>query len=275
VSLFSEDLGVQSDVRIKYLVTNELKRVHESYLSKRKDSLLIQNMNLIMMTITTKTMASPTAQNWLIGVVNSDVAAARDRFNSQLPRLKDLLIERAILDVYASFEVLVADLLRVLFYGFPAFLVESDQNPSIGNAYFGDIFRNDSILNARFSIIDRKVKSLMQAENIVEAIKKAERRFGISMALSDEQLQKIRVLSGERNVIVHNDGVINEIFVESMQRHRVAHDWIVGDKIHYDVVGLNAYESLLDAAVSSIIDQVTKGISQVQQYHGNKISLQQ
>ena len=91
---------------------------------------------------------------------------------------------------------------------------------------------NYNINDVRDFIISQKVKKIIQSNNIIDTIKKIERIFSINFEITKESIDNLFVSSLNRNLLTHNNGIVNEIYLEQLIHKGInSGDLTKGDKI--------------------------------------------
>lgn len=183
-------------------------------------------------------------------------------------RVEAALLRRAALDVFEAFELFLGDLLSVLFFAFPKFLTTTPENVVLPTAHYDDLYGPSSLLQARLLLARRKVAQLVQAENVVDLLKKSEARFGVSASrLAQEDRTALLELSARRNLWIHNAGVVNDIYLRLLRRYGVSTTLSSGSEAVIDQTYVNNARALTMRAAEALAQDFFDHTPQIQQYH--------
>lgn len=178
------------------------------------------------------------------------------------------LLRKAAVDLYETFELFLGDVLSVLFYAFPKFLTTAPENLVLPATHYDDLYGPASLLEARLAIARRKVAQLLQSENVVDLIKKAEQRFGVEIkSLSDEDRKALLEFSARRNLWVHSAGTVNEIYVRLLRRYGMSSPYATGAQATIDEAYVQATRDRTMRAATNMSQALFDLAPQIQQYH--------
>lgn len=129
---------------------------------------------------------------------------------------------------YQIFEEYIFQVLTALFTVYPVFLKNESEQFDVS---FENIFITSDILETQNLIIEKKVKGIIQANNIIKTIRKIEKIFGLDFEISTGELQELFKASLIRNVLTHNNGVINRIYLQELKNQQMITNFKVGDSV--------------------------------------------
>ncbi len=114
--------------------------------------------------------------------------------------------EKALVDIYSSFEQFLSDCLFNLYFYFPKFLGDIVEVSTV------DLFIDGNIELCKKNKVESKVKSEIQSKNIRDILSYIGKEFRMKSLQFDvsivDELLEIGLI---RNLIVHNNGVVNVI----------------------------------------------------------------
>lgn len=174
--------------------------------------------------------------------------------------------EKIIIDYYHAFEEYLYDIIYALYCAFPRFLKDDKELVLIS---YESVFRNNNILYCREIIIERKTKDLIQANNIIELIKKIKNIFGIVIELDKELLNQVYKYSKYRNILIHNNGIANTILLNDLKRYGIATNLERGQTVLDDINSSDCNDCLFNMA-SNINNTISSRLEQIKIYHSKK-----
>lgn len=143
---------------------------------------------------------------------------------------KNVLEEKIFTDGFRIFEEFLANIFTSIFKVFPNLLIEKDKNTI--DVPFEFIFINPDIERSQNIIIENKVKTYLQGDNISKIIERFETTFYLKMNISKDQKTETQRISLVRNVITHNNAIINEIYLRAIQTFEIRNDpYTLGDSV--------------------------------------------
>jgi len=127
-----------------------------------------------------------------------------------------IVAEKNLVDTYSAFEKFLFDCFYALYLHFPKFLGETVSiNPL-------DLFFEGNIELCKKNILESQVKSFIQSKNIRDIIYEFEKKFAIKVQkegiVSEENMNLLHEISLIRNIVVHNNSIVNRIYIEQIKR---------------------------------------------------------
>ena len=131
---------------------------------------------------------------------------------------ENIVAEKNLVDTYSAFEKFLFDCLCGLYEYHPKFLGDSVQ---INTA---DFFVSNDISLCKRNIIELKVKGFIQQDNIKNIIARFNKKpFNIkSFNISKNDLNLLYEISLIRNLIIHNNSIVNRTYKESIKNNRAS-----------------------------------------------------
>lgn len=123
----------------------------------------------------------------------------------------DLINEKIIIDTYSSFERFLADCYSIIYGFFPKY-IGSEANVGVIDLFF------EEIDVCQRNVIEAKVKSIVQSNNISDNIKDLNKKFKIKMEINSDDVNHMHEISLIRNLIIHNNSRVNRIHINQMKR---------------------------------------------------------
>lgn len=139
--------------------------------------------------------------------VRAGLEQLRPLLSRKQPEQGLLLRRGALTTLISVFEGLVSDLVQSYYLKYPAALPSEDQVLT-----FSDLEDLGSIEDARQHLVHRKTDSILREalEKQLEFFRKA---LKIDLSLLDEDFPRLVEVSQRRNLIVHNNGVVNRHYL--------------------------------------------------------------
>ncbi|RED42766.1 hypothetical protein DFQ10_108173 [Winogradskyella eximia] len=178
-----------------------------------------------------------------------------------------VLFSRSYINSYQIFEEFCYQNLLSLYLKLPTFLKKEEINVT-----FKDLFMQDDINVIRQNIIEKKIKSIIQGSNIYAIIKKFKTIFGIDINIEKKLIDKLFIISLKRNLLVHNKGIVNSIYLNEIERFNLKSKLILGDYILKDINSfsdLNETNNLIDNIIDSISETMLSDIPRLIKYNDN------
>lgn len=192
---------------------------------------------------------------------------AKNQLNSKNKSFEIILFERNYLNIYNTLEEFFFKIYSILYNHFPKYMFK-DEIP----INLTDLFEKENIDLLRKDIISKKVKAIIQGSNTYALFKKLETIFGIKLNIDKESLDKIFLISQKRNILVHNQGVVNNIFLKEINKHNITTKLKLNDyvlKNNLDHKELNRTWIFISELLDSISDIVLNNVSRIKKHHEN------
>jgi hypothetical protein len=265
--LYDKDINSIEEKDLPLLVQAAIQEMLNAFLSRTKANLLFEQVHLLMNNVAVRVFKDEKPISLAEELFQGDYAKFRDRFNEHREDHERVLYEKIFVDNYQSFEIFLSDLFKALYYSFPRFLTPDVINQDIGNIVYSDVFKSDSILRLRAAIIERKVKGIFQANNIAAALTRLEKTFDIELKIPKKDVEALLEIAFDRNILVHNNGVVNDIYVSGLNRLRITPKYKVEERIVIDDARVTDSQTLLQDKAVSISDIVIDKVSQITKYY--------
>lgn len=156
---------------------------------------------------------------------------------------------------FQIFEEFLSELIYFSLDTFPGYLNSIDKKNDLP---YDHIFGNDSsIENIKDYIITAKVKSIVQSNNIIDILTKIERIFSMKFEISDLILDALFVSSMNRNIMTHNNGVVNDIYLGQLKYRGIKTTLSKGDAI-FNQLNISADQNnqeIIVQIISNIFDK--------------------
>jgi hypothetical protein len=268
--IYDVDINTVSEKELLTLIEGALLKAQAAFLNRTQANLLFEQVHLLMANVSVRIFKLESPMPLVEDVFGEDYSEFRDTFNEHRENHHKVLYERLFIDNYQSFEVFLSDLFKALFYAFPRFLTPDVSNQEIGNIMYGDVFKADSILRLRAALIERKVKSVFQANNVAAAIVKLERTFNIDFKIPKNDVESLLEIAFDRNILVHNNGVVNDIYVSGLNKLRILPKYKIGEKVIVESKRVTESSKFLRHISSEMVEVIVDKIHQISKHYTNK-----
>lgn len=145
-------------------------------------------------------------------------------------KYEEFLSEKTYLDSYLAFEEFLMNCLIAAYSAFPKFLVENKDRSEI-KIQFDTLFQNNDVEICRSDVVEHKVKDLIQHCEIYELFCKIGNIFSIDLSLNKDEKRKLYEISRNRNIIIHNNGRVNSIYINELKKYKIKSKYEVGEII--------------------------------------------
>ena len=268
MNLFETDVYAVSADELLKRTEEELKRLVLAFVGHLLDEAKIETDIRTMQVIAYVALHEKAPSDALVFALKDlgGFKEAHERFDKDHRKVHRLLNRKAILDCVDAFESFVAGLNEILLFAFPRFLI-TPPDTAVAGTQFEDLFEAESLLAARRSVVRRRVKTLIQADNLLEVIEKSQRRFGVDLKISKTSRLALLELLAARNVLVHNAGVVNEIYMALMKRNEISTTYRVGDRVTLENTYVDDARALTKQVAGAIFDAIKGSLTQIARYH--------
>jgi len=219
-------------------------------------------------------------------IASAMIRMGEDQFNSSCPgfdfnstkkdfindteKYFNILNAKVYIDDYSNFESLISEIMSIIYWFFPKFLVNSEKFNSIINVPYEEIFINNNIELARKTIIELKIKDIIQGSNIKEIINKFKTLFGVKIDIDEDKIKRLITISNNRNILVHNKGYINKIYVNILKINNINPEFDIDNELVIDYTKYQNDSKLLEEIGECIFSHIAENIKQIQHYYTNK-----
>jgi len=176
-----------------------------------------------------------------------------------------IIFERLYINNYFYFEEFISKCFSTLYINFPKFLIVDEINID-----YEDLFEQDDINFIRNRFIDKKVKSIMQSSNIYSIFKKFDSIFALKIKIDKDILNNLFIISQNRNIIVHNKGLVNSIYLMELRKYSIISDKEEGDYIlsSLDInTVLKSQFEFIDQIIEKVMSTLIGDYKRIVEYH--------
>lgn len=180
----------------------------------------------------------------------------------------DILLEKQYIDSYQNLEYFIFDTLYSIYYNFPQFLKDKDSKI---NTNIEKIFQdNFDIEITRRNILEEKIQSKMRV-NIIELINFIEKKFQLKI-ISLINKKALFIISQNRNIIIHNNGIINNQYIQNLNKEQIKSNYKLGQKIQINNKIQEDADCVIRETIKVIEKQIELNFEKIIK-HGNALSL--
>jgi hypothetical protein len=169
--------------------------------------------------------------------------------NSQ--NMYSLMSENFLIELISIFEKYLQGLLGALLVRMPELALSKEKKINAS-----DLLNFNHIDDLRNSLIDEKVRQMMykSIQNIVGFLS---RGFRVKLDFDDTIFQTIYYWKEVRNLLIHNRGVVNEGFLESVKKMGVDKEFSIGHRIKYSIYDVVDFAVELRTVANEIYTKIT------------------
>lgn len=270
MSIYKDNVEVLTDEDRINKVKDEIKNIIENFLNYLINTQEFELNQLLMILLSTIVLDQQEPIDGLPKFISDDFDIYKEKFfDAKEDLLPDLRL-RLTVDKYQGFEQFIHNIISLLYYAFPKFLIKDEDTGRIGTYYHNDIYGITSIFELRKSLTHRKAKEILQAKNILDVLSQIEKTFGIDLNLDTNDKNGLIKMSLLRNNIVHNQSVVNDTFIFMMSKHNLDHDYDIGERIEISKGESKTQFENLKEISKKISIQIFEHIEHIMQYHNAK-----
>ncbi|TAE72525.1 MAG: hypothetical protein EAZ85_09530 [Bacteroidetes bacterium] len=194
------------------------------------------------------------AENNDLLMLSNKYKGVNQQLKSRNKTYEQLHNEKVFVDIYSAFEKFLYDHLHTLYSLFPKICFVEDRL----SVRFMDIFLSDSLENSQEYIIQETIKGIIQSNTIDKAIGTILDKIQIAKnkqdILSNDNRKLLLKFSKIRNLIIHNESLMNKIVLEELKKLDIQHNFIEYQSVSED---LDDYISQIQVLFESISKKIT------------------
>ncbi|MBE0391875.1 hypothetical protein HNQ02_002737 [Flavobacterium sp. 7E] len=134
---------------------------------------------------------------------------------------------------------------------------------------YSNIFENESIDFVKNAIIEKRIKELMQSNNVTNIIKKFKTIFCIDINIDKNEIDFLKIFALKRNLLTHNNGKVNSIYLNELEKLNIK----TGLKLNENIFSDSNDSDKVLADIMSISQKIRETIlqfeKQVTKHHQN------
>lgn len=162
-----------------------------------------------------------------------------------------LVSESLLIELIAIFEDFIQNTLKHLLHKKPELALSKDKQINAS-----DLLNFKNIDELKEKLINEKIHKMMyrRLKSIVDFI---ERGYGTKFDLGDDLFTQLYEFKEKRNLIIHNRGIVNEIFLSSLQKFGSKNDYSIGNKIRIETQEMITLGKILKSIANEIYSKLT------------------
>jgi|GEM_PF-5375488 len=181
--------------------------------------------------------------------------SVKEFFVSLSPKSKiniySLVTENLLLELISIFEDFIQNVLRLLLNQRPELALSKDKQISASS-----LLDYEHLEQLKEKLIDDKIHKTMyrKMKSIIAFI---ESGFQVNFELDNEIITKLYEYKEKRNLLVHNRGIVNDLFLTSLLKVGSKGDYTLGDRIKIDTEGVIELGMILKLIANEMFVKVT------------------
>ena len=148
--------------------------------------------------------------------------------------IEELIGKKVYVSIYQSFEYYLWEIFFEIFYNYPKFLyykAEKDEDKNVHLNYIDLFDQKAKLKELKKTIISKKLKTILDS-NIKRSFENIEKKLSIKIGITDDEFDRILQASRKRNVIVHNNNIVDKLYFELISKTNLGKKKIkIGDKL--------------------------------------------
>jgi len=146
-----------------------------------------------------------------------DLSLEYENFHKELSEsgrsYENIVEEKNLVDAYSAFEKFLSDCFYSIYLFFPKYLGDKTITVSIH-----DLFIDSDIELCKKNIIESKVKSFIQANDIKKIVGEFKKTYKVDVSISQDDIDILYEISLIRNLIIHNNSIVNRVYIEQVKK---------------------------------------------------------
>jgi hypothetical protein len=270
-NIFSENpSGLKEDLLASYLRLEALRSLSRFH-NRTLETLKFEKRSSIRSAVTFCVFSSfSSSPDFVIPSIKRKYSAYNS--HTQKHRQSDGIILNRILflDNHQAFESFVSSCLTALFFLFPRFVAEGQESVPTAVAAISDLIESKSLTELKKLVAERKARGMVQSLSLMDLIQRFSKRFGFEFSLSVDELNSLARCVAARNILIHNDGLINDAYRNLMKKYHLSIEQRIGDRFIVSDRYLRESRKALDEMANRISKALDENATQIAAYHANK-----
>lgn len=154
---------------------------------------------------------------------------------------ENIVKEKNLVDTYSAFEKFLFDCFCAIYTSFPKHLGDQISVNTL------DLFMSENVELCKKNFIESKVQQLIQSNNIIGILGEFKKKFSIDISVSEDEKNILYEISLVRNLIIHNDGIVNSIYEQQIKKS-------LQDKVKYEFNQGDTVLNKLEDVAQDIVD---------------------
>ncbi len=215
-------------------------------------------------------LINTSASNNLL-LLSNEYARVNQELKGRSKTYEQLHNEKVLVDIYSAFEKLLYDHLHTLHSLFPKICFGEDRL----HVRFTDIFLSESLESSQEYIIEETIKGIVQSNTIDKTIeiildKVQIKKKDQNILTADDRKELLR-FSKVRNLIIHNESLMNKIVLEEMKKLGIMHTYTENQSVSEDLDNdISQMQELFEKISKKITDTLLDKSLQIVTHDKNK-----
>jgi hypothetical protein len=207
-------------------------------------------------------------------LLSNEYERVNQELKSRNKTYEQLHNEKVLVDIYSAFEKLLYDHLHTLYSMFPKICFEENRL----SVRFTDIFLNENLESSREYIIEETLKGIIQSKTIDKTIEiileKSQIKTKDQNVLDNDDKKLLLRFSKVRNLIIHNESLMNKIVLEELKKLKIEHNLTENQSVSEDLDNdISKMQELFEKVSKKITDTLLNQALQVLQYDNSVIKI--
>jgi len=172
---------------------------------------------------------------------------------------------------YKNFEELISNFIKSIYLVYPKFI----DKENVFNQLEIDILQKSTTDEKIRKIIkDKRVNELVQENNIIAIILKFKIIFGVDLPLSEDEIKLILFFSMNRNLLIHNNGIINSLFLTEVKRFNLISNYELDENISSSLEKLtDKIQASIPKIASKIYEFLVSNVPQIELFSETQLEM--
>lgn len=165
--------------------------------------------------------------------------------------LYSLISENLLVELISIFEDYIQNILKYLLHKNQELALSSDKQINAD-----EILKYNSIEDLKSAIIEDKVHKLMyrSLKNIINFISSG---FKVRFELEDDMYMDVLYWKETRNIIIHNRGIVNDIYLNAIKKHGIKRELQIGNRLEIEISEVIRFAENLKLVANEIYFKIT------------------
>ncbi len=201
------------------------------------------------------------------GINKTDLNFTKEKLISYNRTFSDVNNELTFKAYFQMFEAFIFQVFTCLYSTYPIFLKKDNLKFDLA---YENIFSTSNINEIQNLIIENRVKRTIQSNNISNTLQKFKKVFGFDVNIDDKDFRNIILASLHRNILTHNNGIVNRIYLQEITFHNLSKKYNLGDCIFPQLNDhIETLQNTVNNISTSIFDSISDNLTQIDKYASN------
>jgi len=183
----------------------------------------------------------------------------------------EFILQTFYLGAFQRLEIYLSKLHQSILETYPEAIFNDPSGHYKGGISYPDLIESSSIEILRRKIISKITKDKVQQLSIVDLITKSFVPYGnFKVEVNDANIEMIVKFSAKRNVLIHNGGIVNEVYISTLRHAKLKPDLKIGEKVPLGLEVLKTTNQFVILLCASFADQLIKHLPQIEKHFASK-----